>query len=137
MSIVPVFRGRVSDQGHVELLEAERVRRQAFFRTLAGKPIELTVRPARTRRSLDQNAFIHAVPVTILAEHFGYTIPEMKLVLMGECWGWKQIAGHEVPIKPSTAEMSVEDATYFIDWVIPWALTNHGVVIPLPNEVAA
>ena len=30
--------------------------------------------------------------------------------------------------------MSTKDCAYFIDWVIPWAATEHGVMIPLPNE---
>lgn len=135
--MVPIWHGRIDADASVVLAEPERAERRRFLRTLIGENIELVIRKQRTQRSLDQNNYIHAVPILLLAEYFGYTIPEMKLVLMGECWGWKTIAGHEVPIKPSTSEMSVEECSYFIEWVIPWAMVNHHVAIPLPNEVAA
>lgn len=102
-----------------------------------GEEIEVVIRRPKRQRSVDQNAYIHAVPIPMLAEHFGYSIPEMKLVLMGECWGWQRnpLSGRDVPVKPSTATMTVEECQYFIDWVIPWAAVEHGVIIPLPNEV--
>ena len=101
------------------------------------RKVQLTIRKRQSQRSLDQNAYLHKVPFPILAEHFGDTIPGIKLSLMGECWGWHhdKVTGRDVPIKPSTSEMTIEEASYFIDWVIPWAMTNHQVAIPLPNEV--
>lgn len=137
MSLSPVFHGQVSDDGRLLLVTTEQALRRVHLRRLAGKAVEVTIRRERTKRSIDQNSYIHGVPVTILADHFGYTIPEMKLVLMGECFGWKPdaISGREIPAKPSTSDMTVEDCSYFIDWIIPWALTNHGVSIPLPSEV--
>ena len=134
-----IFHGRVDEDGQLLLLDTERALRRVALRRLAGHAVEVLIRKERTQRSLDQNAYIHAVPVTILADHFGYTVPEMKLVLMGECFGWHldPISGREIPIKPATSSMDVEECTRFIEWVIPWAMTNHGVAIPLPNEVAA
>lgn len=135
MSVSPIFTGRVLPGG---LLVMDRPKEYArHVRSFHGRFVEVIVRKQRIQRSLDQNAFLHAVVFPLLGEHFGYTIPEVKLVLMGECWGWKQIGGHEIPVKPSTSEMTIEEATYFIDWVIPWAMTNHSVSIPFPNEVAA
>ena len=91
----------------------------------------------KTRRSSQQNRYLHAVPLPMLAEHFGYSIPEMKLVLMGECWGWKHdpVSGREIPIRSHTSEMSTEECQWFIDWLIPWAAEKHDFLIPLPNEV--
>lgn len=130
----PVFAGVISQ--HDKFLADDAHRWKAYLRQFRDQRVEVIVRKLRSQRSLDQNAYIHAVPIPILAEHFGYTIPECKYVLMGECWGWKQLAGRDIPIKPSTAEMTVDECRYFIDWVIPWALTNHDVRIPLPNEVS-
>ena len=75
----------------------------------------------------------------MLAEHFGYQLHEMKLVLMGECWGWRHdpVSGKEIPIKVHTSDMSIEECTHFIEWVIPWAATEHQFVIPYPSEVDA
>lgn len=139
MALSPVFHGVIGSDGQLCLAETERALRRVYLRRLAGKAVDITIRVARSKRSHDQNSYIHGVPVTILADHFGYTIPEMKLVLMGEAFGWRldPISGKEIPVKPHTSDMSVEDCTYFIDWVVPWSLTNHGVSIPLPNEVAA
>lgn len=139
MAIVPIFHGTVSESGMLSLEETERDLRRAHFGGLAGQRVEVIIRKERTKRSLDQNAFIHAVPVTILAGHFGESMPDMKLILMGECWGWRfdPIAGREIPIKAHTSDMTVEECTYFIDWVIPWAMVEHGVSIPLPSEAEA
>ena len=139
MAIVPVFHGSVTEDGTLVLFEAERARRRAHLQSLAGKIVEVVIRKERLRRSNDQNAYIHAVPVFLLAEYFGYSLDEMKWVLMGECWGWRmdKVSGREIPLKPHTSDMTVEECSHFIDWVIPWAMVNHGVAIPLPNEVAA
>lgn len=130
--MIPTWRGRVLSGG---LLTLDRPRDyQRYVRSLAGQFVEVTIRKQRTKRSGQQNAYIHAVPIPLLAEHFGYTIPEMKLVLMGECWGWKEVIGRQIPVRAHTSEMSVEECQYFIDWIIPWAAQNHDVQIPLPNE---
>lgn len=132
--MVPVFYGRVLPGG---LYVRDRPKDYSrYIKSLAGQFVEETIRKRRTKRSNQQNAYIHAVPIPMLAEHFGYTIPEMKLVLMGECWGWKEVLGRQIPVRSHTSEMSVEECQYFVDWVIPWAVQNHDVQIPLPNEVA-
>lgn len=117
------------------VLNSERAFKTAMWRMKEGPKI-VRVEEPRSKRTIDQNAYLHAVPFPILADYFGNTIPETKYVLMGECWGWKvcPIAKREIPIKPSTSEMTVEECTYFIDWLIPWAAQNHNVLIPLPSE---
>lgn len=87
------------------------------------------------QRTLKQNAYLHSRHVLpALAAHIGCSVKEVKLLAMGECWGWKRIAGHEVPVKPHTSEMDVEECKFFIDWLIPWAAMEHNFQIPLPNE---
>ena len=137
MASFPVFHGRVSPEVKLELHESERLLRRTYLRALVGQDVEVIVRKQRVQRSLDQNAYLHAHPFPLLAEHFGYSVPEVKFVLMGECWGWKKVNGKDIPVKPSTSDMTVEECTYFIDWLIPWAAVNHGVAIPLPNEASS
>lgn len=139
MAMTPLFHGRVTADGRLELDEFERDRRTQYLRYLRGKPVELEIRQARTKRSLDQNAYLHAVPFPILAAHFGDSIEGVKLDLMGECWGWKasSVTGKWLPVKPHTSAMTVEECQFFIDWLLPWAMTEHGIAIPLPSEVAA
>lgn len=114
----------------------EKELRHQWLETLAGQEVEIIVRRVRVQRSLDQNAYLHRHPFPILAEYFGDSLEGVKLSLMGEMWGWKTcpITGREIPVKPNTSDMSVEECTLFIDWLIPWALTEHGVEIPLPSR---
>lgn len=121
--------GHLSDEARGRIL--------AVLRQHAGAELDIVIREHETQRSLDQNAYIHAVPVTLLADFLGNTIPEMKLILMGECFGWKvdPMSGHEIPVKPATSSMNVGECQYFIDWVVPWAAQKFdGFEIPLPNE---
>ena len=79
------------------------------------------------------------MPFPILMEHFGCnSIEETKLALMGECWGYQRdkITGRELPIKPNTSDMSVDEGVQFTDWMIRWAMVNHGVDIPPPEKVS-
>jgi hypothetical protein len=139
MSVTPLFHATVTQDGRLKLDDSEHARRTQYLMYLRGKPVEIEIRKARTKRSLDLNAYWHAVPFPILAAHFGESIPGIKLALMGECFGWQRdpITGRELPRKPHTSDLTVEEAQFFTDWLIPWAMTEHGVAIPLPSEVAA
>lgn len=139
MAAVPIFHGRITDDGTLILDPHEATQRAAHRRSLAGKRVEIIIRKERTKRSLDQNAYLHTVPFPILAEYFGDSIEGVKYSVMGECWGWKRdrITGREVPVKANTSDMTVDEAAFFIDWLIPWAMTNYGVDIPYPREVSA
>lgn len=134
-SATPIFFGTVTAAGKFQLGDKAGV--SAHLKTLAGEAVEFTIRKRRTQRSVDQNAYLHAEPFPKLADHLGYSMEEVKLVLMGECFGWHDVGGHTLPVKPSTSSMTVEEAQYFIDWVIPWAMTEHGVHVRLPGEVEA
>ena len=136
MSVAPVFHGRVVE-GHLTLAEHERTLRHVHLQRLDGQRVDVVIRRAQSQRSRAQNNYIHAVVAKILSEHFGYTVAEIKLILLGECFGWRldPLSGHEIPVKLHTADLTVEECTEFIDWVIPWALTEHGVSIPVPEEV--
>ena len=138
MTGVPIFHGRIDEDGRFGLLATEKALRLAYFKRLAGERVEVIVRKARTQRSIDQNKYLHAVPFPILALHFGDSVEGVKFDLMGEKWGWTTTKqGHHIPVKGHTSQMTVEECTEFIDWLIPWAMTEHGVAIPLPNEVEA
>ena len=136
MTIVPKFEGVVNERGQLFLDARKDMDR--WLRTLAGKVVEVVIRKKPSRRTVNQNAYLHAVPLPLLAEHFGMTIAEVKYSLMGEKWGWKKdpISGREVPVKPSTSEMTVDECTEFIEWLLDWAPAEHGVSIPAPDKVA-
>lgn len=145
MNITPKFLGCVDDSGRLLFgrtpHESERERKNfaRFLKTLRNRDVEIVVKKKTVQRSLDQNAYLHAVPFPLLAEHFGMTISEVKYSLMGEKWGWRKdpISGREIPIKPSTSDMTVEECTQFIEWLLIWAATEHDVYIPSPERAEA
>ncbi len=138
MSFAPVFSGRVLAGG---LLVIDKPKEYAkHVRTLHGRFVEVVVRKQRVKRSLDQNAYLHSVPFPMLAEELGYeSIEELKLALMGECWGYHtdKVSGRELPVKPHTSSMTVDECTRFIEWLIQWAQITWNIRIPLPNEAEA
>lgn len=97
------------------------------------------VRRPASQRSIDQNAYFHAVPVTLMAEYMGEEHMATLYALLGECFGyhWSDKLGREIPNKGSSSALTVEEFSHLIEWCPPWALLNHGVNIPLPNEVEA
>src|SRR5262245_38812369 len=129
--------GRI--EGHKLVLDAPLAFKTAMWRMKAG-PVVVKIEQPMVKRTLEQNAYLHAVPFPILAEHFGCSVEDVKYDLMGERWGWKPspLNPHRmIPVKPHTSDMTVEECTQFIDWLLPWAATEHGVLIPLPKEYAA
>lgn len=130
-----VFRGEVRAPGRFVALDP--VRFQGWLRAHTGTKVEVVLREPQPQRSVEQNAYLHALPFRLIADHTGDDIADVKLALMGHCWGWtySKLAGRDVPVRPSTSEMSVKDCDYFIDWVVPWAAQHLGVIIPLPNEL--
>lgn len=134
-----VFPGEVSEAAKPRIAPEHLERYRATLAKLAGKRVEFVLRKPKSKRSLDMNAYLHAStgPFRLLADHFGEDMTGIKTALAGECFGWiySKAAGREVPIKPHTSEWTIEESKYFVDWVIPWAATEHGVIIPLPGEV--
>jgi hypothetical protein len=133
-----VFPGEVKLDAKPQIDAASMEQYRCALRLLAGQRIELVLRKPKSKRSIEMNAYLHCEtgPFRLLAEHFGEDITGVKYALMGECFGWvySEAAKREVPIKAHTSEMTTEESKYFVDWVIPWAAQNHGVLIPLPNE---
>lgn len=135
---VQAVRGKVDEQGKVQLSDEMRAFWRRSLDRLRGEDIELAVRRYDAQRSPDQNEYLHAVAFPKLARHFGLSITDLKLSLMGECFGWKRdpITHREVPVKPHTSDMTKSECRHFIDWLLPWALQEHGVDIEPPTRRA-
>lgn len=136
---------RVRIAGRIEdgvLLRLERDAVLSAIRQLPPKTerVVVTIAPLQRARSLRQNAYWWAVVVPLLAEHCGYTPTQMHYALLGECFGYidaETVAGRRlraVPVEPSSSALTVEQFTHLIEWVLTWAPTELGVVIPEPNE---
>ncbi len=135
MSATPVFRGKVNAQGNLEL-----ERQVDFWKYLCRfkeKRVEVVVRRVKSQRSLDQNAYWWAVTVEIMADYMGEERTAAHYALLGECFGYhynEKLRRH-VPNKGSSSRLTTEEFSQLIEWCPPWALENHSVNIPLPNEV--
>jgi hypothetical protein len=93
------------------------------------------------KRTLKQNAFLHAEPFPKQAKAWGESVERAKLICMGAFWGWEPVTIKGVPVllpeKAHTSDMTVAETNLFIEWLVPWAAQEHGVEIILPDEFAA
>lgn len=79
-----------------------------FMKWRDGKyKLTVTVEKYSKRRSTDANRFYFGVVVHTLAEHTGYSIPEMHDEILGQHFGWemKTVGSHtrEFPRRRSTS----------------------------------
>jgi hypothetical protein len=61
---------------------------KADYVHLAGHAIAIEIRKLRSKRSLKQNAWLHAA-IKPLADHVGSKTEELKLDLLGLTFGWQ------------------------------------------------
>jgi len=132
MNATPIFRGRV-EAGKLKLDHRDEF--AALLQRLEGKEIELTLRRYRRQRTPNQNRYLHAVVIPVLAEHCGYDAEEMKTALKLRFLrdGDGELKG--LPRVRSTADLTTAEMTEFIDNIRRLA-TEMGCSIPSPNEVA-
>lgn len=108
---------------------------RAFIQTLAGEEVEIDIRKKRTKRTLKQNAYLHAA-IKPYADHLGYTVEELKLALLGECFGYHQVRGVTLPLKLHTAELTTQEFVEITELLIQRA-AEDGVLILYPDEFKA
>ena len=103
-----------------------------------NKPWLVQVKQYQRRRTLEQNSFLHAVPLKLICEHTGYELDDMKQWLMGAAFGWEE---YEVMGEPrrrprlTTSMLNAEQFNWFLDWLEQWSSQELGLIIPKPNEV--
>jgi hypothetical protein len=95
------------------------------IRSQRGQHLDITIEHHKAepkKRTLDQNAYLHAEPFQKLAKAWGESVSRAKLICMGEFWGYEpcRVTGMLLPVKPHTSDMTVAECTLFIDWLIPW-----------------
>jgi hypothetical protein len=141
VSRVPVFHGRVSPDGKLVLEEAESGLRKEYLRGLAEKPVDITIKVHRSKRSLDQNKWLWGVAIPLVADALGYDLDEherLHYALIDLCFGtmWDTRLGIELP-KVRSSQMNTKEFSDYMEWLVRWAARDHGIVIPLPSESEA
>jgi hypothetical protein len=129
-----LFPGRVDDSG-TRIVFEDPAQYVATRRKLAGKRVEVILRKPKSKRSLAQNDYAHKWPFPLIAEAMGEGVEAAKLCILGEKFGWHEVMGKSLPIKPSTSKLTITEFDALIEWMPPWALDMFGIEIPLPNEV--
>jgi hypothetical protein len=111
---------------------------KAYIDQLApSKMWRIEIKEYRKRRSNEQNAYIHAVPLKLICDKTGYTVEDMKEFLCGEFTGWDEytVMGRKKvrPLK-TTSQMDTHTMTKFIEWMQWWGSETLNLYIPSPNE---
>lgn len=91
-----------------------------FIRQFAGHEVEVEIRKRRSKRTLRQNAWLHAF-LTPLAERLGYTVAELKLVGLVAVFDTHDVMGYRVPVQPHTSELNTEQMSDLCEWFIQQA----------------
>lgn len=96
----------------------------------------ISISQYRKKRSNEQNALLHK-QLSILAEHLGYSLKEMKIVakdyLLGPC-KVIELNGETFKFYPETSQMTTTELAGFMNELIAWAATEFGVILPLPDD---
>jgi hypothetical protein len=106
-----------------------------------GTRIVLVAKRYLRRRTLDQNAGFHAM-ITPWAQQEGHDIDELKRDLMGEIFGWLEVASlvtgevKYVPRIPHTSDLDTEQFSLLIERTLEIA-ARCGVYLVSPAEWTA
>lgn len=139
MSEVPIFHGQIEADGKFVLDQSERLLRQKFFKTLAGKKVEIVVRRARTKRTDKQNKWWWGQAIPIIARELGYDKHEyddLHYGLVAKCFGTKfdAVMKQEIP-NVRSSQLSTVQFSELMEWVVRWAAQQDPpMLIPLPDE---
>lgn len=141
MAHIPIFHGRIDAEGKLTLSDQEQHVRKNYLKRLAGKDVDVIVKVHRNQRSLDQNAWHWGIAVPIIADALGYDKDEhdeLHYALVAKCFGTHADArlGADVP-NVRSSKLTTAQFSEFMEWEVRWAAKEHGIIVPLPNEVAA
>ena len=138
MQPIPIFHARVmsygSATGGLAFLDTEAERRAAYLSTLAGKRVDVIIRPHREQRTTNQNSYYWSAVVELLAEHCGYEKDEMHELL---ALRFLRIEADPItgsPRRQRTPKTNTAEFAAYLDQCIRFA-AELGVAVPDPEQV--
>ena len=137
MALTPIFPGHVSADGRIlQLADPVRGLIARHLQTLAGKPVDVIVRPHRNKRSDRASRYYFGVVVALIAEHCGYDKDELHELL---AMRFLRIADDPVTGSPRRKRTPQTDSQEFADYVDACIRfgAELGVYIPEPHAVEA
>jgi hypothetical protein len=106
---------------------------KAFIRSHEGKRLWFVIQKERPPRTLTQNAYYHAAVIQTISDYTGddakSTHENLKQMFLPQFFDDKG-----QPIEKSTTRLTTKEFAQYIDRIIAWAGTEHGLAIPSPNE---
>lgn len=119
----------------------DNIRRHNCVAYIENLPINrkwvVEIKQFKKSRSIDQNAYLHGVPLTMICQETGYDMEDMKTYLLGEYTGWVtyEMFGQQRkrPVMRSH-EMNTQQMNNFFEWIMWWASENLNMIIPEPNS---
>lgn len=108
---------------------------KTYLLTLKDGQYIFSLKKAKKKRSLPQNAYYRGVVVPIIGNHLGYEAEEMHRAIAMKFL----IVHNDDPKKPptvrSTADLSTVEFNEFLEKVVRWAAIEFSVVVPDPSEI--
>lgn len=135
------FHGQIDGNGQLVLNDPRAFKR--FAKTLSGERVTVTLTKAKSKRSLDQNAWIWGVAYPLIAEHCGndhHEHEQLHYDLLSVRYGTVAIApmvpGAQPRIVPAktTSSMTTTEFSEYMEWLARFAAEKLDVVIPLPDD---
>lgn len=127
-----IFPAFVDEQGRVSLdfpSKAHAFNREHF----AGDEVFVEIYKRRSKRSLKQNAAYHAA-IGPFAEHLGYTVEELKLAMLGGCFGWHDEGPLKgLPLRLHTSDLDTQQFADLMAHTMQIA-AEHDVLILDPSQ---
>lgn len=93
-------------------------------------------------RSNAENRYFHGCVVPVLAEHIGYSNPEMKEILKAKFLSETRVIDTvhgpaEIEYIKPTSSLNTVEWEIFMEKIRQWGSIELGVIVPLPSEVVS
>lgn len=138
--IIPLFKGIINQQG--KFVPSGAISFVSYLNKFIGKRVIVTIYDDRNQRSLAQNSYLWGVVYKMISDETGHTNDELH-----EYYKAKLLTQHkELKDKESgkieryvvigeTKTLNTIEFEEYVEGVRMLAALDHGLSIPLPNEV--
>ena len=130
--MIPKFTGNVDASGVLSIVDSQYLNYKAHLTSLANKTVEITVKPFKKFASDPQRKYYWGVLVKILAKELGYTQDAMHNALKIEFLSYED---NGLTFVQSTQKLNTAEREEYHEDIRNWAMSFHGIYLPLPNEV--
>ena len=120
------------------IIRDEKLRAAALQKLLAldlSKPWDMTVKPHKSSRSLDQNALYWSW-LGVIAGDTGYTADDIHEVCKQKFLPphFVDIGGEVTETRRTTTKLKVDEMSAYMGQVEAWAVSELGIILPHPGD---